>query len=84
MVKGKEIIMKDFVEFIVKKLVDKPEAVTINEIEGDKTIVLELKVAPGELGKIIGKQGRIAGAIRTLLTAISAKSYKKVILEILE
>ncbi|MFC1557972.1 KH domain-containing protein [candidate division KSB1 bacterium] len=76
--------MKDFVEFIVKKLVDQPDAVVINEIEGDKTIVLELKVAPGELGKIIGKQGRIAGAIRTLLTAVSAKLHKKVILEILE
>ena len=76
--------MKDFVELIAKKLVDQPDAVVINQIEGDKTIVLELKVAPGELGKIIGKQGRIAGAIRTLLTAISAKSYKKVILEILE
>lgn len=84
MVKGKEAKMKDFVEFIVKKLVDKPEEVVINEIEGDKTIVLELRVAAGELGKIIGKNGRIAGAIRTLLTAISAKSYKKVILEILE
>ena len=84
MVKGKETIMKDFVELIVKKLVDQPDAVVINQIEGDKTVVLELKVAPGELGKIIGKQGRIAGAIRTLLTAVSAKSHKKVILEILE
>lgn len=84
MVKGKETIMKEFVEFIVKKLVDQPDAVVINEIEGDKTIVLELKVAPGELGKVIGKQGRTAGAIRTLLTAVSARLKKKVLLEILE
>ena len=82
--KLKEEKMKEFVEFIVKKLVDDPDGVSVTEVEGEKTTVLELRVAPGELGKVIGKQGRIAGAIRTLLTAASAKSYKKVVLEILE
>jgi len=76
--------MKEFVEYIVKKLVDRPEEVSITEIEGEKTIVLELKVGDGELGKVIGKNGRIAQAIRTLLTATSARSYKRVVLEILE
>ncbi|NVM03270.1 MAG: KH domain-containing protein [Candidatus Helarchaeota archaeon] len=76
--------MKEFVEYIVKKLVDHPEEVSINEVEGEKTIVLELKVANGELGKVIGKNGRIAQAIRTLLAAMTARSYKRVVLEILE
>jgi len=76
--------MKEFVEYIVKKLVDRPDEVSINEIQGEKTIVLELRVGDGELGKVIGKNGRIAQAIRTLLTATSAKSHKRVVLEILE
>ena len=76
--------MKEFVEYIVKKLVDRPEEVSINEIEGEKTVVLELRVGDGELGKVIGKHGRIAQSIRTLLTATSARSYKRVVLEILE
>ena len=76
--------MKEFVEYIVKKLVDRPDEVSINEIQGEKTIVLELRVGDGELGKVIGKNGRIAQAIRTLLTATSAKDYKRVVLEILE
>jgi len=76
--------MKEFVEYIVKKLVDRPDEVSINEIQGEKTIVLELRVGDGELGKVIGKNGRIAQSIRTLLTATSAKSNKRVVLEILE
>ena len=76
--------MKEFVEYIVKKLVDRPDEVSINEIQGEKTIVLELRVGDGELGKVIGKNGRIAQSIRTLLTATSAKSHKRVVLEILE
>ncbi len=76
--------MKEFVEYIVKKLVDRPDEVTINEIQGEKTVVLELRVGSGEMGKVIGKNGRIAQAIRTLLTATSAKYNKRVVLEILE
>jgi len=76
--------MKEFVECIVKKLVDRPDEVSVTEVEGEKTVVLELKVGDGELGKVIGKNGRIAQAIRTLLTASSASSYKRVVLEILE
>ena len=76
--------MKEFVEYIVKKLVDRPNEVSINEIEGEKTVVLELRVGSGEMGKVIGKNGRIAQSIRTLLTATSAKSNKRVVLEILE
>lgn len=76
--------MKEFVEYIVKKLVDRPDEVSINEIQGEKTVVLELRVGSGEMGKVIGKNGRIAQAIRILLTATSAKFNKRVVLEILE
>lgn len=80
----KEVKMKEFVEYIVKKLVDRPDEISINEIQGEKTVVLELRVGSGEMGKVIGKNGRIAQSIRTLLTATSAKSNKRVVLEILE
>ena len=76
--------MKDFVEYLVKKLVDRPNEVSINEVKGEKTVVLELRVGEGELGKVIGKGGRIAQAIRVLLGAVSARTRKKVVLEILE
>ena len=76
--------MKDFVEYLVKKLVDRPDEVSISEVKGEKTIVLELRVGEGELGKVIGKGGRIAQAIRVLLGAVSARSSMKVVLEILE
>jgi hypothetical protein len=76
--------MKDFVEYLVKKLVDRPNEVSITEVKGEKTIVLELRVGEGELGKVIGKGGRIAQAIRVLLGAVSARSSMKVVLEILE
>jgi predicted RNA-binding protein YlqC (UPF0109 family) len=76
--------MKDFVEYLVKKLVDRPDEVSITEVKGEKTIVLELRVGEGELGKVIGKGGRIAQAIRVLLGAVSARSSMKVVLEILE
>ncbi len=76
--------MKEFLEFIVKRLVDRPDEVVVSEVVGENTIVLELRVGSGELGKVIGKEGRIAGSIRTLLTASSAKLHKRVVLEILE
>jgi uncharacterized protein len=76
--------MKDLVEFITQSLVDHPGQVSVEEIEGDQTSVLELKVAKEDLGKIIGKQGRTARALRTLLGAASSKSNKRMVLEIIE
>ncbi|GAB1536588.1 MAG: KH domain-containing protein [Geovibrio sp.] len=76
--------MKELVEFIVKSLVDKPDAVRIEEVEGEKASIIELRVDNGDLGKVIGKQGRTAKAIRTILNASGVKAGKKVVLEILE
>lgn len=75
--------MKDLVEVIAKALVDKPEEVKVREIKGDKSIIIELSVAPEDVGKVIGKQGRIAKAIRTVVKSAAAKTDKKVIVEIL-
>ena len=75
---------KELVEFIAKSLVDNPDQVCVRETEGEQASTLELSVARDDLGKIIGKQGRTARAIRTLLGAVSAKTKKRVVLEILE
>jgi len=72
------------IKFIAEALVDKPDQVEVTEVEGERTSVLELKVAKEDLGKIIGKQGRTARAIRTILAAGSAKINKRVVLEIME
>lgn len=74
---------KDLVEYIAKTLVDDPSGVVVNAIEGDKTTILELKVSEGDVGKVIGKHGRIAKAMRTLLSASSTRSGKRVTLEIM-
>ncbi len=76
--------LKDLVEQIAKVLVDKPEAVQINEIEGEQTSVIELRVAKEDLLKIIGKEGRTAKAIRSILGAAGSKLKKRVVLEIIE
>ena len=76
--------MKEFVEYIVKNLVDKPDEVQVNEINGERTTVCELKVAEGELGKVIGKHGQTARSIRTLVAAVSAKRGKRAVLELIE
>jgi len=76
--------MKDLITHIAKALVDKPEEVMVTEIEGEQSTVIELKVAKEDLAKIIGKQGRTARAIRTILGAASAKMKKRSVLEILE
>jgi len=76
--------MKEFVEYIAKNLVDHPEAVVVNEVEGEKTVVYELRVGDGDLGKVIGRKGQTAKSIRILLTAASAKRGKRAVLEILE
>ena len=76
--------MKELIEYIAKLLVDKPEEVSVTELEGEQTTVLELKVAKEDLGKVIGKQGRTAQAIRTILGAASKKIHKRVVLELIE
>ncbi len=76
--------MKDLVEYIAKALVDNPDQVKVSEVEAEQTSVLELSVAKEDLGKVIGKQGRTARAIRTILSATSAKARKRIVLEILE
>ncbi len=76
--------MKELIEYIVKSLVDNPEEVSVTELEGEQTSVIELKVAKEDLGKVIGKQGRTARAMRTILGAASMKLKKRSILEIVE
>ncbi len=76
--------MKDLVEYIAKELVDLPDEVSVTEVEGDQTTVIELKVSKDDLGKVIGKQGKTARAIRTILSAASTKLRKRSHLEIIE
>ena len=76
--------MKDMIAYIAKALVDRPEEVVVTEIAGEQTYVIELKVAKEDIGKVIGKQGRTAQAIRTILSAASTKINKRSVLEILE
>ena len=76
--------MKDLLSYIVKALVDQPDQVLVNEVEGGHTIVLELSVAKSDMGKIIGKRGRNALALRTILSAASGKTRKRYVLEIVE
>jgi len=75
---------KELVEYITRSLVDNPDQVEVRETEGEQGTVLELTVSQDDLGKVIGKQGRTARAIRTLLGAVSAKTKKRVVLEIVE
>lgn len=77
-------MQKELVTYIAKSLVDNPDEVSITEIEGEHTSVLELRVAKEDLGKVIGKQGRTARAIRTILAAASSKAKKRTVLEILD
>ena len=76
-------MMKELLETIAKALVDNPEYVTVNEVEGEQSLILELKVSKEDMGKVIGKQGRIAKAIRTLIKAAAVKENKRVVVEIL-
>lgn len=76
--------MKELIAYIAKALVDKPDQVEVNEVEGEQTSVIELRVAKEDLGKVIGKQGRTARAMRTILSAASTKVRKRAVLEILE
>jgi predicted RNA-binding protein YlqC (UPF0109 family) len=76
--------MLELVKYIAQSLVDNPDEVKVNEVEGEKSIVLELSVAQEDMGKVIGKQGRIAKAIRSVVKASSIKSKKKYVVEIIE
>ncbi len=76
--------MKELVEYIAKSLVDRPENVVVIETEGEKTTIIELRVAQEDLGKVIGKQGRTARSMRTILNAAGTKMGKRCVLEILE
>jgi len=75
--------MGELVEMIARSLVDNPEQVQVNEIEGEQSIIIELRVAPDDMGKVIGKQGRIAKAIRTVVKAAASRQSKKVVVEII-
>jgi len=77
-------VLKELVEYMAKALVDSPDDVRVTEIEGEKTSVIELNVAKDDLGKVIGKQGRTARAMRTILSAASTKARKRAVLEIIE
>jgi len=77
-------VEKDLVEYIAKALVDDPDGVNVNVIKGEKSTILELKVSDGDIGKVIGKHGRIAKAVRTILSAAATKQDKRVVLEILD
>ena len=77
-------MLKELVEYIAKSLVDNPDEVVVTEVEGEQTSVLELKVAKEDLGKVIGKQGRTARAMRVILTAASTTAKKRRVLELLE
>ncbi|MFQ5605332.1 MAG: KH domain-containing protein [bacterium] len=76
--------MKEFIEYLIKHLVDKTEEVQINEIAGERTVVFELRVGDGDMGKVIGKRGQTAKSLRIILAAVAAKQGKRFVLEILE
>lgn len=76
--------MKEMIEAIAKSLVDNPNKVSVTEIDGERTVVYELRVDKSDLGKVIGKEGKTARAMRTIITAASMKSGKRGVLEILE
>ncbi|MEA1961811.1 MAG: KH domain-containing protein [Bacillota bacterium] len=75
--------MKELVELIARSLVDNPDEVEVREVDGERSIILELRVAPDDMGKVIGKQGKIAKSIRTLSKAAAAKEGKRVAVEIM-
>jgi uncharacterized protein len=75
--------VKELVETIAKSLVDNPDKVQVNEVDGEQSVIIELRVAPEDMGKVIGKQGRIAKAIRTVVKAAAIKENKRVVVEII-
>ena len=79
-----QALIKDLVEVIAKSLVDNPSEVHVNEIQGEQDLILELRVAPEDMGKVIGKQGRIAKAIRTVVKAAALNKDQKIVVEIID
>ena len=79
-----DLMEKELVGYVARSLVDEPDSVEVNMIEGEKSTILELRVAPADMGKVIGKHGRIAKAIRTILSAASTRTGKRIVLEILD
>lgn len=77
-------MMGELVEFIAKALVDNPDEVRVSEVEGSQSVIIELRVAQEDMGKVIGKQGRIAKAIRTVVKAAAIKNDKRVVVEIIQ
>jgi hypothetical protein len=77
-------VEKELVTYVAKALVDEPDEVEVNMIEGEQSTILELKVSQGDIGKVIGKHGRIAKALRTILSAAATKTGKRIVLEILD
>lgn len=75
--------MKELLVYLAKSLVDSPDNVQVNEVQGERSTILELKVAPDDMGKVIGKQGRIAQALRTIVNAAAVKDGKRVMIEIM-
>jgi predicted RNA-binding protein YlqC (UPF0109 family) len=76
--------MKELIEHIVRLLVEHPEQVRVTEVDGERTVVFELRCHPGDLGKVIGKSGKTVGAIRTLLTTIAGREGRRAMLEVVE
>lgn len=76
--------MKEIIETIIRNLVSEPEAISINEIQGEQSVVFEIKVAEKDMGKVIGKEGKVAKAIRTVVKAVAAKEEKRVTVEFLD
>jgi hypothetical protein len=76
--------MKELIEYIAKSLVDEPAEVSVTEIEGASAVIMELRVAPGDMGRVIGRGGKVANAMRTLLRVVAAKQGKRATLEIIE
>jgi len=75
--------VKELIEYIARAMVDRPDSVKVTQVEGEQSIIFELQVAPDDMGKIIGKEGRIANAIRTLLKVAAAREGKRAVLEII-
>ncbi len=76
--------MKELIEYVVKTLVDHPDDLRISEIEGERTVVFELRCHPDDVGKVIGKSGKTVGAIRTLLSTVAARQNRRAMLEVVE
>ncbi len=77
-------MLRDLVVFIAQSIVDEPENVLVTEVEGERAVVFEIRVAPGDMGRIIGKRGRVIGAVRSLVQAAAMKEGKRAIVEVLE